>query len=347
MRQRDIVGKWLDGTGRDADIIISSRIRIARNIKYHKFLSKTDEKEQQEIIEGVKNAIDKIGIPGMFKKADDLTPLEMQFLLERHMVSPDFVQSNVKRAVYVSSEETLSIMVNEEDHIRIQVIGSGLSVKETFKEAEKVDSSLNKFIPFAYDEEYGFLTACPTNVGTGIRVSILVHLPGIVLTEEIEKVLRSIYQLGLVVRGVYGEGTETKGYLFQISNQQTLGKSEEEIISIIENIGREVVEYERKARDFLFTKTKYAIEDKIYRSLGILKYARRITSEEALNLLSTLRMGINIIPELSIDRLNRLMIITRPANIQIFVGKALSEEERDVKRAELLRKELSFIASTE
>ncbi len=347
MEKIDTVGRWLDGSGEFADIIISSRIRLARNIKYHKFVSKADEKEQEEIIETVKNALDKAGIKGSFKKGDELSELELQFLLERHIISPDFIQSNVKKAVYVSPDETISIMVNEEDHIRMQVIGSGLSMEKIWEKIDKLDNLLAGYIPFAYDKEYGFLTACPTNVGTGMRASIFSHLAGVVLTKEIEKVLRSAYQLGLVVRGVYGEGTQTKGYLFQISNQQTLGKSEKEIIRGMEHIAREIVEYEKKAREFLFTKAKYEIEDKIYRSLGILKYARKITSEEALNLLSTLRLGIGIIPGLTIEKLNKLMILTRPANLQVFSAKILDEHERDIKRAEFLRKELLNIVPQE
>jgi len=206
-----------------------------------------------------------------------------------------------------------------------------------------LDERLNSVLPFAYHERYGFLTACPTNVGTGMRASILIHLPGVVLTKEIDRVLRGVLQLGLAVRGTYGEGTETKGHLFQISNQRTLGQSEEEIVQTLESMARQLIRYERDARSYLASKMNLYVEDKVFRALGILKYARRLTSEETLNLLSALRLGVERLSNMDVAGLNRLMILTRPANLQLYFGEELTPEERDRKRAELVRQTFSDV----
>lgn len=336
------VGEWLSGRGRDADIVISSRIRLARNVAGIPFLVRATREEQKELVRHVNSAIvDALAANGSgVVMMDDLSPLEAQFLLERHLISPHFAESIAERGFYVSTDETLSLMINEEDHLRLQVLGSGLCLSELRQKITEVDSALNSRLPYAYHDQFGFLTACPTNVGTGMRTSILIHLPGVVLTKEINRVLRGIAQLGLSVRGTYGEGTETKGYLFQVSNQRTLGQSEEEIVETLSHMADQIIRYERDAREYLFSKMGTYIDDKVYRSLGILKYARVLTSDETINLLSTLRLGVSRLKGLEIGKLNRLMIATQPANLQLYYGKDLEPEERDRKRPEMIRETL-------
>ncbi|MBD3285738.1 protein arginine kinase [candidate division WOR-3 bacterium] len=339
------VGSWLSGEGPQGDIVISSRIRLARNISGIRFLSKTSQTEQKDIIKSVDNSLSQALISHGRKlvEVEDLSSFETQFLLERHLLSPDFLKSKAKRGFFSTVDESFSLMVNEEDHLRLQMLGSGLCLDNLWDSMKRLDERINSVIPFAFEDNYGFLTACPTNVGTGMRASILIHLPGVVLTKEIDRVLRGVLQLGLSVRGTYGEGTETKGHLFQISNQRTLGQSEEEIISTLTKMASQLITYENEAREYILTKMKNFIEDKLYRSLGILRYARMLTSDEVINLLSTLRFGIGILPNLTAGKLNKLMILTRPANLQFFFGAEFSTEQRDRKRAELIKRALKNV----
>ncbi len=336
------VGVWLSGEGENSDIVVSSRIRLARNVSGMPFLSKTSAIQQIDVMKHINEALNRAINTNGRNLTDmlDMSVLEAQFLLERHLISPDFLQSRMHRGFFTMPDESFSLMVNEEDHLRMQYFGSGLSLKECWAKLDEIDKKFNNELPFAFDDRYGFLTACPTNVGTGMRASILIHLPGIVLTKEIDRVLRGVLQLGLSVRGTYGEGTETKGHLFQISNQRTLGQSEAEIIDTLQSMALQLVKYEREARNFLQTKMKIHIDDKVLRSLGILTHALTLNSEETLNLLSTLRLGLYKIRNLDPGKLNRLMIITRPANLQFFYNKELSPDLRDIKRAELIRRTL-------
>jgi len=339
------VGAWLSAKGPQADVVISSRIRLARNIAGMFFLPKASVEQQADIVTSVNQALAQALISNGhgITYVEDLTPLEAQFLLERHLVSPDFLKSKVRRGFFVTEDETFSLMVNEEDHLRLQVLGSGSSLTESFARISDIDERLNAVLPFAYSQARGFLTACPTNVGTGMRASILIHLPGVVLTREIDRVLRGVLQLGLSVRGTYGEGTETKGHLFQISNQRTLGQSEEEIVQTLDRMATQIIRYERDAREYLMTKMNAYIEDKVMRSLGILRYARVLSSEETLNLLSALRLGLGFLKGLDAARINKLMILTRPANLQLFYDEDLSAEQRDRKRADLIRRALKHV----
>lgn len=339
------VGAWLSGKGPDSDIVISSRIRLARNVAGALFLPKASSQQQEELVQNVNRALVKALISNGrgIVNVEELSPLEAQFLLERHLVSPDFLKSKAARGFFAKEDETFSLMVNEEDHLRLQVMDSGLSLEETFKHIRDIDERLNSVLPFAYDERNGFLTACPTNVGTGMRASILIHLPGVVLTREIDRVLRGVLQLGLSVRGTYGEGTETRGHLFQISNQRTLGQSEAEIVDTLSGMAAQLIRYERDARGYLQTKMGTYIQDKVMRSVGILSYARTLTSDETLNLLSALRLGLGSLRDLDAAKINKLMILTRPANLQLFFGEELEAEQRDRKRAELIRKALKNV----
>lgn len=338
------VGAWLSGKGPQADIVISSRIRLARNVAGVSFLPKASPQEQKELVSSINRTLTETLISngrGVIH-VEDLPLLEAQFLLERHLVSADFLKGKGPRGFFATQDETFSLMINEEDHLRLQVFASGLSLKEAFERTSEIEERLNSALPFAYSERYGFLTACPTNVGTGMRASILIHLPGVILTREIDRVLRGVLQLGLSVRGTYGEGTETKGHLFQISNQRTLGQSEEEIVETLTGMAEQLIRYERDARSYLMTNMATYIQDKTFRSLGILKYARALTSEETLNLLSALRLGLPM-PGLDVATLNKLMILSRPANLQLYFGEELSPEQRDSKRAELVRETLKDV----
>jgi protein arginine kinase len=336
--------KWLESSGPESDIVVSNRIRFARNIKGIPFEIKATETDQEKILGMVSYALEELNVLKNSKLlgSQELTPLIIQSLLERHLISPDFAASKQKHAVFINNDETLSLMINEEDHIRYQVLSSGLDFELSLFQINDFDEQLERELEFAYSTELGFLTACPSNVGTGMRASVLIHLPGLVLTKEIEKVLRGILQIGLAVRGLYGEGTETKGNFFQISNQQSLGRSENEIIEIIEKAVRQVIGYEKKAREYLTQNAKIEVEDKVFRAQSILRNARIVTSEEAINLLAVLRLGvtIGIINDVSLKTINELLILTKPANLRIYYNKEMEADERDEKRATLLRNRL-------
>lgn len=339
-----MVAKWLTSQGPESDVVISNRIRLARNLKGFPFEIKTTKTDQEKILGMVSYALEELNLlkTGKFLTSQELTPLILQSLLERHLVSPDFIVSKQQHAVFINNDETISLMINEEDHIRYQVLSSGLDFELSFYTINDFDEQLERELEFVYSKDLGFLTACPSNIGTGMRASVLIHLPGLVLTKEIDKVLRGVLQIGLTVRGLYGEGTETKGNFFQISNQQSLGRAESEIIEIIEKAVKQIINYERRARDYLLNNARIEIEDKVLRALAILKNARIITSEETMKLLAVLRMGIalGVVTDISLRTINELLILTRPANLQIYYNKEMAAEERDEKRATLLRERL-------
>jgi protein arginine kinase len=340
----DAVGRWLAATGPESDIVVSTRVRLARNIADVPFTHRATADEQERVIQGARWALADAGYlsEGRFVDDEQLSGSGGQYLVERHLASPDFVASKARRGLFVSKDETTSLMVNEEDHLRFQVMASGLDFPEAFTAAGALDEKLETQLRYAFSAEFGFLTACPTNLGTGMRASILVHLPALVLTREIEKVLRGALHIGLAVRGLYGEGSETKGNFFQISNQKTVGQNEWEIIETIADIGRQLIEYERKARKYLMEHLRAEVEDKVFRSFGILKSARILTSDEAINLIATLRLGVaqGIVNEISLAEVSRLMVLVRPANLQLLLGEELKAAERDERRATFVRETL-------
>ncbi|MCX7784796.1 MAG: protein arginine kinase [candidate division WOR-3 bacterium] len=354
------IPSWLDDQDARSAIVLSSRVRFARNLAGYHFVNRLTPKESTEILDMVTMAITKEPfLQEVFPKSgfitlNKITPLKAEFLMERHLISPDFIQQITKlepskttngtgRGVFISPDETTTLMVNEEDHIRLQVLTSGFDFKTGFAKLNEIDDHIESVLHYAFSSRYGFLTACPSNVGTGLRASVLIHLPGLVLTKEIEKTLRSIWQINYAVRGLFGEGTETRGYFFQISNTITLGQSEQEIIEGIEKVTEQLVAYEQKAREYLLKHTKIELEDKIYRAYAILKSARIITSEETLNLLATVRLGValNLIKDISFATLNKIMLLLRPANLQIFYNQEMSPAERDEKRAILIKQLLN------
>jgi len=336
---------WIDGKGPESEIVLSSRIRFARNITDFKFPPSADTDTRDKIIEFIRASFDSAGLidKGKFYLSTEINPLDRNFLVERHLISPEFMKDSTGRGVYIDNSESLSIMINEEDHIRLQAISSGLSMNECWEKAHDVDIKLSQKIDYAFDDNFGHLTSCPTNVGTGLRASILIHLPGLVLTREIENVISRIAKVGLVVRGFYGEGSDVLGNLFQISNQTTLGRSEEEIIDSLAKVTQQIIEYELKSQETLMQDAADEIEDKVWRSYGILKHARVLNSGEVMNLLSALRLGVSLelIDKVTLQQINELLIITQPAHLQKYYEREMENNERDIVRAGLVRERLN------
>lgn len=335
---------WLNATGENPDLVLSSRIRLARNLHKHKFTRIAGVEERLEVFRMVERAIPQCpSLAGCevidLEKTEEL---ETFFWVERHLVSPDMQREKGKRGVIVSQDQTLGIMVNEEDHLRLQHLSAGFNAGAAWKRINQVDNELGELLEYAFSERWGFLTACPTNAGTGIRVSTLIHLPALVLTKTIDKVIQGISQLGLNVRGFYGEGTDVVGNLFQISNHTTLGKREEDIIETLDKVIQQIVGYERDACNTLLKDARPQIEDKVWRSHAILKGARLMNSSEFMNISSAVRLGIalEIVKDIELSTLNELMTQLQPGHLQIIHGKEMDPTERDVLRATLVRERL-------
>lgn len=326
---------WYLEDGKDSDVVISSRIRIARNIEGKKFVTCASDEELKDVLQTVKNA--NIDSKLHFINLCDLDELMKNSLVEKHIISKDLLNMN-ETAILLNDDEDVSIMINEEDHLRIQVLKAGLDLEEALSQAINIDEKISSKIKYAYSEKYGFLTACPTNLGTGLRASVMLHLPALRITGKIEKVLEVVNKVNLNVRGVYGEGTEAIGDLYQISNKISLGVTEAEIIENVKTIVEKIIEQERKAREYLKGKG-VDIEDKIYRNFGNLLYARKMSYSECANIISIVRLGINmgIITEIDNEKLNKISILTKPATLQKFLKKELNAEERDIERAKIIK----------
>ncbi|HDZ77176.1 MAG TPA: protein arginine kinase, partial [Candidatus Omnitrophica bacterium] len=333
--------EWLKGTGPNSDIVFSSRLRLARNLEKVPFPHWANKKQGAETLERIRKALTQNDYlkNSMFLRLSDVSPLDKQFLIERHLMSREHAIKPENKAILISPEEIVSIMVNEEDHLRIQIMKSGFDLREAWNIINNIDTTLSKKIRFAFSGEFGYLTACPTNVGTGMRGSVMLHLPALVMTKQINKVLAAIAKLSFTTRGLYGEGTQSAGNFFQISNQVSLGANEEEILENIKGIIRQVIEQENMARAALMKNNRNILEDRVFRSFGILKSAYIIDSAETIEMLSMLRLGqdLGIIKELDRTMINELLILTQPAHLQKIEGKKLSTQERDVKRAALIR----------
>jgi len=337
--------EWLKGTGPMNDVVISSRIRLARNLAAMPFLSRCSQDQQQELHAGLQREIfDAHVSEGLFyvdiTAADEL---DRQLLVERHLISRQHAEGTHPRGVAISTDEALAIMVNEEDHLRIQVLRSGLELDSAATEILRIDDVLEQRLNFAFHSRYGYLTACPTNVGTGLRVSVMLHLPALKMTGEIERAFRAARDMHLAVRGLYGEGTEASGDFFQVSNQTTLGKAEQEIVEEFRNeMIPKLIEYERHARRSLLQRRRGALEDKVCRAAAVLRAARLISSEETLYLLSLLRMGIHleITHDVDLKTLNELFLLTQPAHLQKTFNRTLEPPERAQLRAEYIRRRL-------
>ncbi|MFH0771510.1 MAG: protein arginine kinase [Candidatus Omnitrophota bacterium] len=333
--------EWLKGTGANGEIVISSRIRLARNLLRYPFPHWANSSQMEGVLSDFEKAGKNVDYfkGSLYLRMKDVSSIDKQLLMERHLISREHLSGPEHKSVLISVGEIVSIMVNEEDHLRIQVLQSGFNLRDAWNIANKIDEELNKQLDYAYSSELGYLTCCPTNVGTGLRASCMTHLPCLVMTRQINQLVNAITKLGLTARGFFGEGTEAYGNFFQISNQVTLGHGEDEIIDNLERIMRQVIEYESAARKSVLTNQRYLLEDKISRAMGTLKSAKLITSEEALVLLSEVRLGVDlgILDKLDFNVLNELIIQIQPAHLQKREGKRLSADERDIKRAELIR----------
>ncbi len=340
---------WLSGQGEENSVVLSTRVRLARNVSGCIYPGASDIKTREKVINYFESIRSQSGrfSKGQLIKSAELSALDRDFLIERHLMSPNFLREDESRALYIGAEDIISIMVNEEDHFRIQALAPGLNLEKPFREASACDNEIGKAVKLDYDPDFGFLTACPTNVGTGMRASVLIHLPGLVITKDIDRVIAKITKMGVAVRGFYGEGTDVLGNLFQISNQNTLGVSETETLELIRNVTRSVIEDENLARERLKEEAPDQIEDKIWRAYGILKYARALTSEEVMNLLSALRLGVamKIIDTINIKTINEILLLSQPAHLQKFYMEEMSPEQRDAVRAEMVREKLALSAN--
>src|SRR6266581_836081 len=339
-------GEWLRGEGPHHQIVVSSRVRLARNLRHRAFPGWAKKAERTQILEVIKPRVEDLTeMQDSFSELlQDLSALEKQVLVERHLISREHAAKGAGSAVIMNRRQTLSIMINEEDHLRMQSIRSGLQLKQAFKLLDKIDSALEGDLEFAYDQRLGYLTACPTNVGTGMRASAMLHLPGLVLSDLINQVVQAVSKIGLAVRGLYGEGTEAMGNLFQISNQTTLGEKEDEIIARLSKVIETIIDKEHDARQVLIQKKPNTLWDQIGRAYGVLTYAHAMTSKEALNLLSVVKLGIDLgaFPEDQRLQIDGLIIETQPAHLQKSSQQKLNAEERDHLRAQIVRDRLKL-----
>ena len=336
--------RWLAGEGPRGDRILSTRVRLARNVVGTKFVGKALETD----LIALRDQIFSLGLsaPSLSGSSavqvGELSILDRQLLLERHLISHDLTGDSVVRGLILAKDEKTSVMVNEEDHVRIQALEPGFQLEPTFEAARAIDLELETRLPFATSPELGYLTACPTNIGTGMRASVLIHLPALVLTQQIKRILTGVNQVGLTVRGFYGEGSEVVGNFFQISNQTTLGQAEQEILSKLERVVNQILEWEDRAQEAALRDARYQVEDTVLRALGVLEYSRLLRSQEVLGLLSAVRfghtLGLRNVP--SIPVLNDLLLRCQPAHLQRAAGREMNAEERNVYRAELVKKVL-------
>jgi protein arginine kinase len=336
---------WLDGSGPRADIVVSTRVRLARNLHHVPFPHRARDEQLMGVLSGVAGAAQRSSRfrDALLLRMADLSPVERQVLVERHLVSHELGDGARPRGILVGGDELLSLMINEEDHLRLQSMTSGFQLAEAWAAADAADDELGGSLDFAFSDEIGFLTACPTNAGTGLRASVLIHLPALVLLKEIPRVLKSIEQVGLSVRGLYGEHSEAMGNLFQISNQTTLGRSERDSLESVERVTRQILEHEERARERMMKDARVQIEDKAWRAYGLLRHCRTIRTDEVVNLISAVRLGVALgVSGLApIEVLNDLMISTQPAHLQRQSGGQPSQEERNFLRARLVRDRLA------
>ncbi len=336
-------GAWLRGSGPDSDIVISARVRLARNLKGHRFLTRADDEDRQAVAGKIRAAIGRAGLGDIaYVDLTDVSSLDRMLLVERHLISKELAGCEGECGVAFGPSETHSLMINEEDHLRIQVLKPGQALTEAFEEAMDMDANLEKHLEYAFSSQFGYLTVCPTNVGTGLRASIMLHLPALVFMKQIDKVFQAVSKINLAVRGLYGEGTQATGDFYQISNQVTLGRTEEELIEDLLRIVPKIAGYERRSRELWMKEDRVLLEDRVFRALGMLQHARKIASEETLDHLSAVRMGVNmgLVEGMDMQRLNELLVLTLPAHLQKGEGEELPAADRDIVRARLIRDRL-------
>lgn len=337
--------KWYKKSGADGDVVISTRIRLARNLSEFPFPCKLQKRSANEVIGLVRNAVlstNKNLSSYNFKYIDTqkLDKIDLVSLVEKHLLSPDYISGKIEKGLILSEDESISIMINEEDHVRLQVMNQGFDLDKTYKIADNLDTLLDEKLSFAFDDKLGYLTQCPTNLGTGMRASLMLHLPGLKQSGVMGKIASNLLKLGLTIRGIYGEGSEPQGDIYQLSNQITLGLSEKTAITNLKDIAKQIVSQERSIRAEMAKHIETI--DVIHRSLGVLKNARLISTNEFMKLISTVRLGISLeeIKEISLDTINSLMIASQPAMLSKAAGQDLTAIEREQKRADLLRENL-------
>ncbi|MCU0620105.1 MAG: protein arginine kinase [Gemmatimonadales bacterium] len=339
---------WLDASGPSSHLVLSTRVRLARNLVGHPFATRGDDARREAVLAAVEAAAGltaSLGRPVRFR-LDRLERADRQLLHERHLVSRELAglegEGRVRTGATLLLQDAVGAMVNEEDHLRLQGFRSGFDLGAAYDLVDRLDTELGQRLPFAFHPEFGYLTACPTNVGTGLRASVLIHLPGLVLTKEISKVLQGLAQVGLTYRGLYGEGSEVVGNFFQLSNQTTLGKSEQELLDHLAKMVRQVMAYEEQARDVLARDATTVIQDKVWRAFGLLRYARSLSFDEAMNLLSGVRLGVgmDVIPDVGMYTLNKLLIYTQPAHLAQLEGVSAADPDLPVRRANYVRRVL-------
>lgn len=333
------MANWYLQNGKDSDVVVSSRVRLARNMQKYPFTVKCSKEQLSKILEEIKDITPSLGYGLKFidlKNIDDITKIS---LVEKHVISPDFgMKDNMNGAILINDDENICIMINDEDHIKLQVFSSGQDLQNLKNLIVEIDEKLGDLVTYSYSRQFGFLTVSPVNVGTGMKASVMVHLPALTLTGNIGKVLHIVNNFGMNIRGLYGEGSQSQGDIYQISNNQTLGLTEDEIIKNITTIVDKVIEQERLARKYL-TKNPLELEDRVYRSYGILINARKLAAEECKKLLSDVKLGtdLGIIRELNDEKVNKLNFYTKPGNLQKYLGKQLDGYDRDIKRAEVIK----------
>ena len=335
------MANWYLQNGKDSDVVISSRVRLARNLADFPFKDKAKQEDLEQILKKIKEIVPSIGYGLKYIELRNIDNITKLTLIENHLISPEFA-TNKNGAILINDEENICIMINEEDHIRIQVFSSGQELEELLNLAIEIDEKIDGLVTYATNEKYGYLTSCPTNVGTGLRASVMVHLPALTLTGNIEKVLNVVNNFGMNIRGVYGEGTQSKGNIYQISNNQSLGLIEKEIIKNIKTITEKVIEQERLARKYL-TKRQIDLEDRVYRAYGILANAMKLSSEECRKLLSDVKLGtdLGIIKELDDRKVSKLETYTKPGNLQKYLAKELDAYDRDIERSKVVKQILN------
>ncbi len=338
-------GSWLSEGGPEADVVMSCRVRAARNLAGFPFVAKASDAERHELVNLAKQVVlgCELGQEMIWVDLAKATSRDRQLLVERHLISRHLAEADMPRAVAVSEDETLSIMINEEDHLRMQLIAPGFKLEELVEQIDKVDEILEQKTDFAFSSRWGYLTACPTNVGTGIRLSVMLHLPALKLTNEIERVRRAAKDLHLAVRGYYGEGSESAGDFYQISNQVTLGQSESEILAeFVQVVLPRVIDYEHQARKILVERKTSLLDDRVHRALAILRSARLLGAEEAMKHLSRVRLGIHLrrLQDVQIEVINRLLLQIQPGHLQLHIGADLAPDRLREARANVVRKAL-------
>lgn len=329
---------WMSET--DSPVVISSRVRLARNLEDFPFPQGLNGEGAAQVEKTVSEVLTDVGSNNQMQyiSLTELSSIEQQVLIEKHLISPNLGASSGARGVALAPDHRYAIMVNEEDHLRIQVLLPGDQLLEAQRLATELDDQLEEKLDFAYRETQGYLTACPTNVGTGLRASVMIHVPGLVITKQVQQVLGAVARLGLAVRGLYGEGSQAFGHIYQVSNQITLGKSEEDILAHLEAVTRQIVEHELQARELLHRQTPMLLEDKVWRARGTLQNARLLSSEDAMHLLSHDRLGtdMGLLPKTK-DGFATLIVDTRPGCLQYILDRELNPGQRDEERARYIR----------